>query len=166
MFLSSSNEDVEPSNDLEQVESNELHVADQLLEGFRMMKSNADCNSMLTELVNEELLLACRDAGTSQAYSLYECIRPGMEIIDHPIGLMATDGSTYSVLESVFDIVMEALHGSTPAPSDWGVVADIFGDLDQAIVQSITFGCRRGIADQPFVGMSAEQLTEISNKVI
>lgn len=89
-----------------------------------------------------------------------------MEIIDHPIGLMAIDGSVYSVLGSVFDVVMEAIHGSAPAPSDWGTVTDIFGELDQAFVQSITFRCRRDIADQPFVGMSEEQLTEISNKVI
>lgn len=130
------------------------------------MTSNSDCTSILKQLVSEELLLACRDAGTSQAYSLYECIRPGMEIIDHPIGLMAIDGSVYSVLGSVFDVVMEAIHGSAPAPSDWGTVTDIFGELDQAFVQSITFRCRRDIADQPFVGMSEEQLTEISNKVI
>lgn len=166
MFFTFSNEDVEPSNDVEIVESNQLGVSDQLLEGFRVLASNPDCTSMLKQLVCEEQLLACRDAGTSQAYSLYECIRPGMELIDHPIGLIAVDGSAYSVLASVFDVVMEAIHGPTPAPSDWGTVTDIFGALDETVVQSITFGCRRAIADQPFVGMSEEQLTEISNKVI
>lgn len=141
-----------------------------LEKGFDELKV-METKSLLGKLLTKDVIKELKLLKTKFKGNLLDCVQAGVEILDSPIGAFACDAEAYSVFASLFDPLIEELHGfkkddKQPA-IEWGEPCKL-PELDEKgdKIISIRMRCSRSVDSFPFAPiMSAEQYEEIMSKL-
>lgn len=142
-----------------------------LTRGFDELRADVDSKAMLKKFLTKEVLDELKSLKTKFKGTLLDCIQSGLETLDAPIGVFACDPDAYVVFASLFNSVIEELHGfkqnhRQPA-IDWGEACNL-PELDPEgdKIISICLHCCRSVENFPFAAiMSVEHFEEIIAKV-
>lgn len=125
-----------------------------LTKGFEDLNSNAETSGLLKKLLTKDVIDQLKDQKTMFKGTLLDCIQSGLEMLGSPVGVFACDPDAYHVFASLFDPLIQELHGfklddKQPA-LDWGESCK-FPDIDSTgdKIISIRIHCCRSMADYP-----------------
>jgi arginine kinase len=141
-----------------------------LVRGFEELNV-VESKSPLQKFLTKSVLDGLKSLKTSFRGNLLDCVQAGLDFLDSPLGIFACDGDAYTVFASLFDPLIEELHGfkrDDKQPTlDWGEpckLPELDGRGDKII--SIRVRCCRSIESFPFASiMSMEQYEEIMSKL-
>lgn len=141
-----------------------------LTTGLSALECNQSSSSVLRqciESVAQYRYVRCSSSGTT----IYQCIRPGLQHPDHPIGMTAYDADCFDTFIELFAAAIKLHFNISTIPEqypepEWGNAGELTA-LRDGFIESITIRCRRNISGYSFVnGISNEaELMEISNKM-
>lgn len=119
------------------------------------LETDKDCKSLLKNHLTSKAVFDEIAVSKKQKELLFDCVKLGL--VDHQddVGLIAADGDCYSHFATLFEPIIEQVHGELPDGPlnlswDYDVIQLVDPDPENEFIQRAVINCRRSFTKIPF----------------